>query len=59
MHTPAGAAHHHAINEPDGPADPKAEENSVETVVGVALIVVAALLIVFLIRVVQSNMGRS
>ena len=30
-----------------------------ETVVGVALIVVAALLIVFLIRVVQSNMGRS
>ena len=29
-----------------------------ETVVGVALIVVAALLIVFLIRVVQANMGR-
>jgi hypothetical protein len=29
-----------------------------ETVVGLALIVVATLLIVFLIRVVQGNMGR-
>ena len=30
-----------------------------ETVVGLVLIVVATLLIVFLIRVVQSNMGRT
>jgi hypothetical protein len=33
-------------------------ENAVETMVGIALIVISGLLIAFLIRVVQSNMGR-
>lgn len=33
-------------------------ENAVETVVGIVLIVIAALEIVFVIRLVQSNMPR-
>jgi uncharacterized membrane protein len=53
------AAHHLASAEPDVPVRWRLRENAVETVVGIALIVIAALLIAFLIRVVQSNMGRS
>jgi hypothetical protein len=44
--------------EPDIPRGRRLRENAVDTVVGIALIVISALEIVFLIRVVQSNMAR-
>jgi hypothetical protein len=52
------AAHHRPDVAADIPPGRSQRENDVETAVGIALIVIAGLLIVFLIRVVQSNMAR-
>ena len=44
---------------PDDPARHDGGIGSVEQVIGIALIVIAALEIVFIIRAVQANMGRA
>ena len=58
MRGPLAAAHHRPDVAADIPPGRSQRENDVETAVGIALIVIAGLLIVFLIRVVQSNMAR-
>jgi hypothetical protein len=40
------------------PGTPGRRDGTVEMVIGIALIVIAALMIAFIIRTVQSNMGR-
>jgi hypothetical protein len=52
------AAHHRANARPDVLAGRRLRENPVETVVAIVLIVVSALEIIFVIRIVQSNMPR-
>jgi hypothetical protein len=58
LHATRRAAHHRTDAEPDIPRGRRLRENAVETGVGIVLIVISALEIVFLIRVVQSNMAR-
>jgi hypothetical protein len=53
------AAHDAPGRQLDGPAHTRSEGVPVETVIGVALIVISALEIWFIVRTVQSNMGRT
>ena len=56
-HAAPVAAHHGRTR--SGIAAAERRENLVETVIGIALIVLAALEIWFIVRTVQSNMGRA
>ena len=59
MRVARAAAHHRADVEPDDPVGRRLRENAVETAAGIVLIVIAGLEIAFIIRTVQSNMGRA
>lgn len=54
-----GAAHDAGRRSPGHPARQVGGKSPVEMIIGIALIVIAALEIWFIIRAVQSNMGRA